>query len=172
MKQNLKKILIGVAVVVCIAVFVFLMLDSNLKHIEDTNGPDNYKLTTITDDDIINLKMGALNPGVVRPALIGDGVNFSSDKFTGVHEILYANYILPSDFDISINTLHVTEGNFRMVVVNDGKIVAEVYPNSEELITHVRLENLTGYVSLRIVGESADYSFQMSSLDYDEFEHP
>ena len=172
MEKNLKKILLGVAAVAFIAVFAFMMLYSDLKHIEDTNGPDSYKLTTITDADIISMDMGALTPCTVRDALIGDGINFSSDKFTGVYEVLYTNYVLPSDFYVSINTLHVTEGNLRMVVVNDGKIVAEITPNSEDLIQEIHLENLTGYVSLRIAGESASYSFQMSPLDYDMFEHP
>lgn len=172
MSKKLKGILLGAAVVVFVAVFVFMMLDSDLKHIEDTNGADNYKLTTITDGDIISMEMGALSPGSVRNALIGDALNFKAEKFTGVHEVMYNNYVLPSDVVFEIYTLSVTEGNLRMVVVHDGKIVAEIQPNSEELIQEVRLENVTGYVSLRIAGESAAYSFQMSPLDYEEFAHP
>ena len=170
--QKFRKGLIPIAVVSMVAIIVFLLMKTDLKHIEDTNGPDNRKPVTITDADIIDMKMGALNPGSVNEMLVGSGLCFSSNKFTGVHEILYANYVLPSDFDVSISTLSVSSGNFRMVVVHDGKIVAEIAPDSEELIANVRLENITGTVSLRIVGESADYSFQMSSMDYDEFEHP
>ena len=170
--QKFRKGLIPIAVVSMVAIVVFLLMKTDLKHIEDTNGPDNRKPVTITDADIIDMKMGALNPGSVNEMLVGSGLSFSSNRFTGVHEILYANYVLPSDFDVSISTLSVSSGNFRMVVVHDGKIVAEIAPDSEELIANVRLENITGTVSLRIVGESADYSFQMSSMDYDEFEHP
>ena len=170
--QKFRKGLIPIAVVSVVAIVVFLLMKTDLKHIEDTNGPDNMKPVTITDADIISMEMGSLNPGSVQNALIGSGVEFSSNRFTGVYEILYTNYILPSDFDLTINTLRVSEGNFRMVVVNDDRIVAEITPNSEELISNVRLENIKGYVSLRIVGESAAYSFQMSGLDYDEFEHP
>ena len=168
----IRKILIPLAVVAFLAVFLYMMLDSDLKHIEDTNGAENLALNTITDQDIIDMNMGSLNPGSPREALIGNGMEFSSKKFTGVYEVLFDNYILPSDFDLTVNTLRVTEGNFRMVVVHDNKIVAEIYPNGEEPSAHVRLENITGYVSLRIVGESASYSFQMSALDYDEFSHP
>lgn len=170
--QRFRKSVVAAAVVTMVAVFMFMMMKSNLKHVEDTNGADNYKPVTFTDSDIIDMKTGALNPCTVRDALIGNGVEFSSDKFTGVYEILYADYILPSDFELEIQTLNVTEGNFRMVVVHEDKIVAEIQPNSEELITTVRLENITGYVSLRIVGESAAYTFQMNPLDYESFSHP
>ncbi len=172
MNQKLKKVLLVAGVAVFIAVALLWIFGSGLKHIEDTNGPDNYALTTITDQDIIQNKMGALTPVTVREALIGDAKHFESNKFTGVSELLYNNYVLPSDVVFSINTLSVTEGNFRMVVVHDGKIVAEIKPNSEELIQEVRLENVTGYVSVRIAGESAAYSFQMSPLDYEEFVCP
>jgi len=172
MNQKLKKVLLVAGVAVFIAVALLWIFGSGLKHIEDTNGPDNYALTAINDGDIIKNEMGALTPVTVRPALIGDAIHFESNKFTGVSELLYNNYVLPSDVIFSINTLSVTEGNFRMVVVHDGKIVAEIKPNSEELIQEVRLENVTGYVSVRIAGESAAYSFQMSPLDYEEFVCP
>jgi len=172
MNQKLKKVLLIAGVAVFIAVALLWIFGSGLKHIEDTNGPDNYALTAITDGDIIKNEMGALTPVTTRAALIGDAIHFESNKFTGVSELLYNNYVLPSDVIFSINTLSVTEGNFRMVVVHDGKIVAEIKPNSEELIQEVRLENVTGYVSVRIAGESASYSFQMSPLDYEEFVCP
>ena len=172
MNQKLKKVLLIAGVAVFIAVALLWIFGSGLKHIEDTNGPDNYALTAITDGDIIKNEMGALTPVTTRAALIGDAIHFESNKFTGVSELLYNNYVLPSDVIFSINTLSVTEGNFRMVVVHDGKIVAEIKPNSEELIQEVRLENVTGYVSVRIAGESAAYSFQMSPLDYEEFVCP
>lgn len=172
MNQKLKKVLLIAGVAVFIAVALLWIFGSGLKHIEDTNGPDNYALTAITDGDIIKNEMGALTPVTARAALIGDAIHFESNKFTGVSELLYNNYVLPSDVIFSINTLSVTEGNFRMVVVHDGKIVAEIKPNSEELIQEVRLENVTGYVSVRIAGESASYSFQMSPLDYEEFVCP
>ena len=172
MNQKLKKVLLIAAAAVTLAVGVLWIFGSGLKHIEDTNGPDSYTLTTINDGDIIKNEMGALTPVTVREALIGDAMHFESKKFTGVHEVLYNNYVLPSDVVFSINTLSVTEGNFRMVVVHEGKIIAEIRPNSEELIQEVRLENVTGYVSLRIAGESAAYSFQMSPLDFEGFVCP
>ena len=65
-KSNLLYILIAVAVVVICG---YSFLTSELKHIEDTNGPDDYTLTTITDENIIKQDMGALNVKKIhRPA--------------------------------------------------------------------------------------------------------
>lgn len=38
-----------------------MMLGSDLKHIEDTNGTDDYSLEQINDYNIINMDTGALN---------------------------------------------------------------------------------------------------------------
>ena len=44
-----KKILIGIAVAVVVVVGTYSMLTTDIKHIEDTNGADNYNLQQITD---------------------------------------------------------------------------------------------------------------------------
>ena len=49
--------------------------------------------------------------------------------------------------------------------------MAEIQPNSEELIQEIRPENVTGYVSLRIAGESAAYSFRVFPPDYEDFNY-
>ena len=65
-QNNLLYILIAVAVVVICG---YSFLTSDLNHIEDINGPDDYTLTTITDENIIKQDMGALNVKKIhRPA--------------------------------------------------------------------------------------------------------
>ena len=55
--KNILWIIFAVAVVVlCIVWF----LGNDLKHIEDTNGADNYDLQTITDENICKMDIGAL----------------------------------------------------------------------------------------------------------------
>lgn len=172
MKLNLTSILIALGVIVFLVVFLFMMLTSDLEPIPDTNGPDNYQLQTITDQDIIRGEMGALNPISIHEDLIGDGLTFSSKNFTGVYEVLYDHLLGSSDFVLSLSSLTVTEGNFRMVVVHDGRIVAEFEPNAEDPFIDYYLENVSGTVSLRIAGESASYSFHMSALEYHDHAHP
>ena len=177
MNKKMKDILMGIVAVVVVVVCAVSFLSSDLEHIEDTNGPDDYALTTITDENIVNMDMGALNAvGITESGVsiagfsMNSAVNFSSDNFTGVYEIMYNSYILPSDCVIRLLDLKVKSGNFRMAVVHDGEIVEIIEPSDE--IIECRLEDVTGTVSLRIAGESAAYSFSMFQSDYDEFAHP
>jgi hypothetical protein len=159
---------IAIAVLV-IAVCVWSFLTNPLEHIEDTNGPDNFALTTITDENIINLDTGALGgPNKSKGLITGDAIEFSADKFTGVTEILYDNYWGPSDFVLDMTNYEIHGGNFRMVVVRDGKIVAELEPG---MFVEYRLEDVTGTVSLRIAGESAAFKFYINQTDYDMHSH-
>ena len=173
-KFNLKEIL-RFAAVECAMLFAGKMMVGDLEHIEDTNGPDDYSLTAITNENIINMDLGALSPCTIdrnqvlkELTGISTGVRVYSDKFTGVYEVLYSNYVLPSDFVIDLTSFNVKEGNLRMVVVHDDEIVAELKPDT---FVDYCLENVTGTVSLRIAGESASYEFYMSEFDYDQFNH-
>ena len=69
MSEKMTKILLTVAAVVLVVVCGLWFLNSDLEHIEDTNGPDDFSLTTITDENIIKQDMGALNVKKIhRPA--------------------------------------------------------------------------------------------------------
>ncbi len=148
----------GVVVIVFIAVFAVWMFSSDLEHIEDTNGTDNYSLQQITDSNIINMDMGALNIKE-STGIIANTTSYSSDKFTGVAEI-YKNNIIGNRFDITVNHAQVNSGNFRMVLVHNDEIVHEFKLN--ELMQSYTLEKPNGTVSLRIAGESADFMFDHS----------
>lgn len=54
-KTNPKqsKLLAIIIAVVVIGFCGYSFLTDGVKHIEDTNGPDNYALATITDENII-----------------------------------------------------------------------------------------------------------------------
>lgn len=173
-KQNNKLLAIGAVIFVIVA--LVWMFGGGLKPIEDTNGPDDYSLTTITDENILNLDMGAINPISVRETgfeiagiSVSDGVKFSSKGFTGVYEVMYNNFLLDSDMVISLHDFVVEEGNFKMCVVYNDEIVAVLEPGET---VEYRMEKVNGTVSLRIAGESASYRFMMIGHDYDMFSHP
>lgn len=153
--EKLKKILIPVLAVIFVGVFAVLMFSSDLEHIEDTNGADNYSLQQITDSNIIKMDIGALNYKESKD-IISNTVTYSSNKFTGVAEIFSENMVA-NRFDISINHAQVTSGNFKIVLVLNDEIVHEFKLN--ELTQSYTLENPKGTVSLRIAGESADFMF-------------
>lgn len=169
--------LLLLAAAVFLGVFIFWMMNSDISPIEDTNGPDDRSLVTITEENILKLDMGAYKPisessaGVsIGGVSVSTDIEFSSKEFSGVYEVLYNNYILDSDVVLRLNYLKVNSGNFSMVVVYNDEIVETIEP-SDEPIEFV-MEDVNGLVSLRIAGESADYEFSMFSNDYEQFSHP
>lgn len=161
-KNNLLYILIAVAVVVICG---YSFLNSDLKHIEDTNGPDDYTLTTITDENIIKQDMGALNVSK-STGLLNDGVTFKSDKFSGVYRVFQTNFFFDSDFLMDVAGFWVNSGNFRMCIVNDGKIIATVEPG---MFATCELSDLNGSFELVIAGESADFEFTLDRLFCEQY---
>ena len=157
MSGKLKKIIAILGAVALVAVATVWFMSSDLKHIEDTNGADNYSLQTITDSNIINRDVGAMGLNIHKSAVSGV-TTYSSEKFTGVEEI-YGNNIWGNRFEITVNHARVDSGNFRIVLLEDEHIVHEFRLN--ELTQTYVLENPSGYISLRIAGESADFQ-----LDY------
>ena len=99
---------------------------------------------------------------------ISDGVELSAKKFSGVADILWADYILPSDFSLNLDHFSVTGGNFRMMVINEGEIIADIQPGDD---ISLLIEDLTGYTVVRIAGESAAFRIVLTEHEYDLFEH-
>ena len=150
--KNILVVLAGIA----IGAFVLVSIFKNpLEHIEDTNGAENFTLQTITDENICKMDLGALNVNK-HEALVGDTVTYDSDCFTGVYEIYTANRIT-NRFEITVNHATVNAGNFKMVLCLDNEIVHTFTLN--ELTQTFVLEDVAGTISLRIAGESAEFSF-------------
>lgn len=170
LQGKLKNILWGVFAVVLAVVFAVMFFDSDLEHIEDTNGPDNFDLQVITEENIIDRDLGSIGgPKISKSILTGDTITFSAEKYTGVSEILYDNFILPSDFDLSLTSFEVYEGNLKLLVIHNDEIAAELQP---DMFVDYRLEDIKGTVSLRIAGESASFQFYISQHEYDRHSHP
>ena len=152
--EKIKKLLAAVVAVILIALAAVWMLGSDLEHIEDTNGADNYTLQEINDSNIIKMDVGALNFSATDMPLTM--TEYKSEKFTGVAEI-YGTSIKGNRMDITLYNLWVESGNFRVVLIHNDEIVHEFKLN--ELMQTYTLENPSGYVALRIAGESADFTF-------------
>ncbi len=152
---QIKKIFLGILAVVLVVVACVWMFNPNLEHIEDTNGAENYSLQQITDENIINMDVGALNFKKAT-TLLSDMPTYSSDKFTGVAEIFVENMVA-NRYDITVYNTVVNSGNFKIALVYNDEIVHEFKLN--ELMQTYTLKNVKGTVSLRIAGESADFKF-------------
>ncbi len=152
-KNKLFGIIIAIAVA---AVAIFMFMGNGMEHIEDTNGAENFALQTITDENIINKDIGAIGGPNMSTDNISNTTTYSSKKFTGVAEI-YGVDITTTSMDITVNHASVTEGNFKLVLLVDDEIVHEFKLN--ELSQTYTLEKPSGYVSLVIAGESANFEF-------------
>lgn len=155
-KLKNNKILWGIFAVILVAVCVFWFFGDSIEHIEDTNGSDNYSLQQITDVNIINKDIGAIGGPNTEKDNITNTTTYFSNKFTGVAEI-YGENITANRYEIVVNLATVESGNFRMVLLVDDEIVHDFTLN--ELTQSYVLENVSGYVSLCIAGESADFTF-------------
>lgn len=153
--EKTKKILIGIGAIIMVVVAIIWFMQDGLEHIEDTNGADNYNLQTITDSNIINRDVGAMGLKTSN-GIVTNTTSYSSEKFTGVEEI-YGENIVANRMEFNINHAQVTEGNFKIVLLVDDEIVHEFKLN--ELMQTYVIEDVSGYVSLRIAGESANFMF-------------
>ena len=169
MNEKTKKTLTMIGAIIFVVVVGAWIILGGTDHIEDTNGSENFSLQTIANQDIVDMSTGSIGgPTISRSMLTGDTVEFSAEKFTGVYEILYDNFIGKSDFEVDLTAYEIYGGNFKLVVVHNDEIVAVLEPG---LFVNYRLEDITGYVSLRIAGESASFSFSMTELEYDYHSH-
>ena len=158
--EKIKRGLLIIASVVFVVVVLFWISTTGVEHIEDTNGPDIYKLQTITDYDIVDMKMGSKGLTETTSKLTGV-TTYSSNKFTGVAHIYLTN-IISNRMEFTINHARVDKGNFKIALVVDDEIVHEFKLN--ELTQSYVLEDVKGTVALVIAGESADFQLDYSVL--------
>ena len=82
---------------------------------------------------------------------------YYSKNFNGVEQIYLTNFVGASDIYVYIGHMNVESGNFRLVVINDDKIIHEFDLDTfgEEFL----FEDLTGTFSIHVAGESAKFDF-------------
>lgn len=158
--------------VIIVGIAAVLLLTNKVEHVEDTNGPDNYALQTITEQDVIDMKMGSRGgvstsgTGVEFEGVsINKGIKYSSKKFTGVYQLYSAYYFKGSDITLDMVNFEVKEGNFKFYVVFEDRILDTIEPDA--LVTY-RYDNLekSGTVRFVIAGESANFKF--TTQDFEE----
>ena len=168
---KLKNILWGVfSVVLVVVCAIWFISDPPPEHIEDTNGADNYSLQTITEQDVVEQKMGSrgtISKNETHFGNISSGIKYSAKKFTGVNRLHTSIIFKGSDIYVSLSSFEVKEGNFAFYIVFDGEVVGKLEP-SDDIVAEFILENVekTGDLEYIIAGESANFSF----VTFDEFE--
>lgn len=165
--NRIKGLILFPIIIIVVVAMLIWALSTAIDHVEDTNGDEDISIVTITDMDIVNMNYGSR--GLVRAESVS-GAKIHSKKFTGVHEIFYNNYIGKNNtVTFSFTEFEVKEGNFSLVVVNEGQIIATLEPSDSLSYT---FENITGSFSVRAVGESASFTIRMTNHEYNQFFHP
>ena len=129
--------------------------------IADTNGPDDYSLTTITEDNIANQDLGAssysMSPGSDDENYMVKTTKFKGSEFSGVAQIYMTNLVGKSDIAVDVSNLTVDSGNFALYALLDGKIVHEF--KIGELMETFEMKDIKGTFEIVMAGETADFKF-------------
>ena len=141
-----------------LVILMFLSLTSCGTVYEDTNGPDDFTLQTITEDNIVNRNVGASGLTYSETNLGGIvSSEYSSRNFNGVEQIYLTNLFGKSDVRVYIGHMSVEAGNFRLVAINNDKIIKD-FP-LDAFGENYWFEDISGTFSIHVAGESAKFSF-------------
>lgn len=137
-----------------IVFILFLSLTlTSCSHIEDTNGPDDYSLVEISNDEIVSGKSYSTSVGKLTTQT-GRTIKLKISKFSGVENV-QSFKTTNSDITFTVS-IEVTQGNFKAVLVQNNKIIHEFNNNQNNQI--VKVSKGTGSVAVYIAGESAKFN--------------
>ena len=172
-KEKLEKIGFGIMGILVVVFCVYNFIMNPFEHIEDRNGANNTNIAVITNSEIIEDEMPSKGMGRSKTDFeIGGwqlgGIKFSSKKFSGVEALLGTDILFSTGMYLNIYNLEVNEGNFRLYVLLDDKIIDVLEPQEDSTYY---LGDIKGYLTVVAVGESADFQFEMTHTEYNEYYH-
>ena len=138
------------SILLMILLFFVIMLTA-CKHVEDTNGTDDYTIQTYTDADILSNHNKYVVVGMVQTSLRNQG-KFNASKLSGVckiDQVNAKNETITFDLDVKCEN-----DNMKVVLIHGDKIIKDFKINSQETYT---IENANGKYILKVVGESAKF---------------
>ncbi len=140
------------------ALFMAFSLCGCSETFEDRNGAENTSLNTITNEDILAKSITSSGLEYTETNFMGiTTFEYHDNNFNGVEEVFYVDYFLPSHVEVSVNYIELESGNFRMYVINEGKILKEI-ENGVFAESYI-FEDITGEFYIRVAGESAKVEF-------------
>ena len=145
MSGKIKILLPVLAILLLIAMVAIWFLGN---HLPGLGGAENPTPRGITPE--------ALNLDVHKDN-IANTETYRSDDFTGSYEV-FSRELADDRFELVINEARLDAGELKMELCLDGEVVHTFVSN--RLTQKFLLENVTGTVSLRITGQSADFQFE------------
>lgn len=135
-----------------IVIMMMFITSCGLKHIEDTNGDDNYMLSTLTEEDIIKGTNTIVGSRVYSTK--GSKHTEKVKKLSGVSNVL--NIEDSKSRTVYIN-FKVNSGNGIVAIVSNDTITHFFETNTE---TYVTLKGGQEYI-VKIIGESCGYELTL-----------
>ena len=151
----MKKVKLIAVILMCILLALSLSA-CVIKHIDDTNGDDDFSVVTIGDADILNGPSNSLSYLRITTR-INNTCTVKVDKFSGIDQL--EKIVVSSGSKTITIELIVTSGNCRLVLTNNREIVYDFSINGTDSYT---LES--GTYRLKLVGESAEISMLKYSI--------
>lgn len=139
-----------------ISLFVFTLVGCG--HIEDTNGEEDYSLTTITDENILSGYGSSTQSGSIYSETSMNGITtykIKVSKFSGVKK-LYEKEI-SNNYSLNIKCT-LKSGNMKLLLLKDGEIFADIL-SSKEITKSYDLTS--GEYEFIVAGESAKYEIEI-----------
>lgn len=151
----MKKVL-SIAFIACMMLF---MVGCGTEY-PDTNGPDDYTLETITDENIINRDIGAAGLTYEETNMGGlHSAEYSAKNLNGTEQIYLTSFWGKSDVIVYIGHMNVESGNFRLVIINNDEIIYDI--PLDAFAEEFRFDDLEGDFSISVAGESACFDFSI-----------
>lgn len=135
-------------------IFLMLFTLSSCKHVEDTNGEEDYTIETFSDEDIFKNSSNYLAIGKVEKNINNES-SLSVSKFSGIYKFTSFK-VKDSNFKFKIES-NCSSGNFKIVLVKDNNTIINIEINNEEIIEI----NEQGTYALKVIGESAKFSLKI-----------
>lgn len=145
---------------VILCLFFVVTLTSCTHHIADTNGKDDFSLTTIPVQNIVDgndcIKRGAVKIQKGKSGVI------KVKKFSGVdtlHKFQLNSASLHLEIDPKVNS-----GNMKLLLCTDNEVVSDILLNNGPQVIDIPVSADTIY--LKVGGESAnfyiDYEYEIT----------
>lgn len=157
-KMPFKSFISGLLVIAFIILFIVLWTSAPISpQIEDINGPNNFDLQIITDDEIVSnsLRSTGYNKGTNHT---DKTINYYSEQFSGTEE-LNTDEFNNKFYEIDVDNFELKSGNAKIVVVENGKIIYEFKPNCG----YQSFESDGRNVNVILAGESANFDLTYST---------
>jgi len=133
---------------------------NRFPRIEDANGPDDFTLCSITEEEICQSKAHIAIASITTTN--GGKTKISIGELSGVlqPDASLASVGAKGETLVWHAVSSVTAGNLRICIVRDNSEIVGEFPINDE--GEVRIENAQGRYTLRIAGESAEFSLEIT----------